>query len=195
MRIFANSYQSFIREDLPVFLLMTGLYENVSKLQDEKSLTFLYRLPKIYLEPLSISSIAESYKNIFELENNKSIEIAKLTNGYAYAYQVLGYLLIKQNKQDIDNDVLVEYDQYLQEYVYDKLWSELTANEKEILTCFDSDKPIKIKDIVLKTKKNNSYISVYRDSLIKKGVLYSPSYGELQFTLPRFKNYIDTKNI
>ena len=47
MRIFASSFQIFIRHDLPLFLLMTGLYENINKLQNEDSLTFLYRAPKI----------------------------------------------------------------------------------------------------------------------------------------------------
>ena len=49
MRAFAAAFQIFLRQDLPVYLLMTGLYENVSALQDEKSLTFLYRAPKIHL--------------------------------------------------------------------------------------------------------------------------------------------------
>lgn len=35
MRVFAASFQVFLRQNLPVFLLMTGLYENINELQNE----------------------------------------------------------------------------------------------------------------------------------------------------------------
>lgn len=51
-------------------------------------------------------------------------------------------------------------------------------------------KSIKVKDIreVLNSKSND--FSVYRTRLIKKGVVYSPSYGELDFTLPLFDKFV-----
>ena len=58
---FASAFQILLRKDLPVFLIMTGLYENIYNLQNDKSLTFLYRAPKILLEPLNCTAIAESY--------------------------------------------------------------------------------------------------------------------------------------
>ena len=121
MKIFAKTFQALVRQDLPVYLIMTGLYENISKLQDDKTLTFLYRAPKIYLESLNISSIAFSYKNIFNLSDEQALKMANLTNGYAYAYQVLGYL-VYENNGIIDDMVINNFDQYLQEFVYDKLW-------------------------------------------------------------------------
>ena len=51
MRIFASAFQILVGQDLPVFLLMTGLYENINSLQNEKSMTFLYRAPKVELKP------------------------------------------------------------------------------------------------------------------------------------------------
>lgn len=53
IRVFASAFQIFIRQDYPIFLLMTGLYENIHNLQNEKSLTFLYRAPKVLLEPVN----------------------------------------------------------------------------------------------------------------------------------------------
>ena len=48
----------------------------------------------------------------------------------------------------------------------------------------------KVKDIreVLNSKSND--FSVYRTRLIRKGVVYSPSYGELDFTLPLFDKFV-----
>ena len=62
MRDFANLYQYLVREDLPVFLLMAGLYDNVERLQNVEHLTFLYRAPKIRLEALGMRSIALNYE-------------------------------------------------------------------------------------------------------------------------------------
>lgn len=51
-------------------------------------------------------------------------------------------------------------------------------------------KSIKVKDIreVLNSKSND--FSVYRTRLIRKEVVYSPSYGELDFTLPLFDKFV-----
>lgn len=37
------------------------------------------------------------------------------------------------------------------------------------------------------------YFSRYRDRLIKKGILVSPTRGKLMFNLPRFKEFIDAE--
>ncbi len=60
IKIFASSFQIFLREEYPIYLLMTGLYENIYDLQNEKSLTFLYRAPKIILEPLNYTAIKKA---------------------------------------------------------------------------------------------------------------------------------------
>ena len=67
MKVFANAFQIFVRQDLPVYLIMTGLYENIYELQNQKSLTFLYRAPKIQLQPLNIGTMTENYQKVFEL--------------------------------------------------------------------------------------------------------------------------------
>ena len=60
IRIFASSFQIFLRNDYPIFLLMTGLYENIYNLQNDKVLTFLYRAPKLILEPLNYTLSANN---------------------------------------------------------------------------------------------------------------------------------------
>ncbi|WP_054653437.1 hypothetical protein [Limosilactobacillus equigenerosi] len=40
MREFTAAFQILVRQEAPIFLLMTGLYENISDLQNEDSLTF-----------------------------------------------------------------------------------------------------------------------------------------------------------
>ena len=66
MKVFAGSFQIFVRQDLPVFLLATGLYENIDELQNEKNLTFLFRAPKIQLKPLNQQAVMNKYKTFFK---------------------------------------------------------------------------------------------------------------------------------
>ena len=91
MRIFSSIFQILLRKDLPVFLLMTGLFENIRALQDQKTLTFLYRAPRIALMPLNIGIMADRYQSIFQLERNQALQMAKETRGYSFAFQLLGY--------------------------------------------------------------------------------------------------------
>ena len=193
MKHFIQAYQSLIRLGYPVMLLMTGLYENVSKLQEDKSLTFLYRAPKIRLESLNIAAIASSYREYLGVAFEQSVSLAQMTKGYAYAYQVLGYLLYPSTSKEVDEKILREYDQYLADYVYDKLYSELSQTEQIIVCAFEGNGPIKLANLSEKSGIEVKKLSVYRDRLIKKGVLFSPAYGFMEFTLPRFYEYLAIK--
>ena len=193
MKYFIQEFQSLIRKNYQIRLLMTGLYENISAIQDDKSLTFLYRAKKVYLSPLFIGSISAQYIKYLDCEKETAIKLAKLTKGYAYAFQTLGYILFKENKKDADENVLEQFDYYLAEYVYDKIYYELTTNEQKIVSAINTDDNIKIKELISKTKMNSSSINVYRTRLIKKGVLTSNSYGTICFALPRFKDYLQYK--
>ena len=190
MKVFAGSFQIFVRQELPVFLLGTGLYENIDELQNEKNLTFLYRAPKIQLQPLNISAIAAKYQNIFKFSNSEALEMAKLTKGYPFAFQVLGYLTWNANGDY--NSILSEYEQYLSEFVYDKLWSELSMKDRLVAKAIvDTDSKI-IKDIRDLLNMSTNEFNPYRQRLIKKGIVDGGKRGYLYFTLPLFENYINT---
>lgn len=187
MRIFAHDFQSFLRANYPIFTLMTGLYENVNSLQNNKNLTFLYRAPKIELVPLDMGLIMKEYSNIFTDEKEETIlRLTELTKGYAFAYQVIGYLFFKYKNI---NKIYDELDKYLSIYVYEKIWSVLPQNEKLFLKCFT--KEIQSMDVIIaKTPYNDKSCSVYRDRLIKRGLIYSYSFGKVALALPRFEVFI-----
>ena len=190
VRLFASVYQILIRKKMSVFLIMTGLYENINNLQNENTLTFLYRAPKIYLEPLNIFSIARSYKKVFGLDDETSKNMASLTNGYAYAYQVLGYLywenIVEKKTCKKLEDLLDEYDNTLSEYVYEKIWFDLPDTEKKILTLIVKNGQMKIKDIREELSLSDSKMSVYRDRLKRRGLVDASTFGYLSLILPRF---------
>ena len=187
MRSFAHDFQSLLRSDYPVFILMSGLYENVNSIQNNKNLNFLYRAPKVELTPLDREAIEKEYSSIFKDESHETIvSLAELTKGYAFAYQVVGYLFSKYG--DISK-IYDELDQYLSIYVYDKIWSVLPKNEKELIKAFDKDE-MTTEELLTKVPYDDKAYSVYRDRLIKRGLLTSVEHGKVSFALPRFLEFI-----
>lgn len=190
IRIFASSFQIFLRQNYPIFLLMTGLYENIYNLQNEDSLTFLYRAPKIVLEPLNYTAVRKKYMDIFGLNMEKAEEMTGLTGGYPFAFQVLGYLLWENKNIKTIEEILPEYDQYLEEYVYGKIWSELSELDRKILVEMAVNREKKVKKIRDGMGLKSEQFAVYRERLKRKGVLDTRKYGEVSFILPRFAEFV-----
>lgn len=190
VRVFVSAFQIFLRQDYPLFLLMTGLYENIYNLQNDKSLTFLYRAPKMILEPLNYTAVRKQYMDIFQLEIEAADRMAGLTKGYPFAFQVLGYLYWENREKKSLEDILPEYDQYLEEYVYSKIWSETSPKDKEILSSMARSGETRIKNIREKINMTSGQFSIYRERLKNKGILDTRAYGEVSFALPRFAEFV-----
>ena len=188
VKVFVHEFQTLLREKYPVCLIMTGLYQNISLLEKQKSLTFLYRAPKIYLGELNVRAIANSYKDIFEISEKEGIELAKITCGYAFAYQLLGNILFESGKTKLDNSIIDKFDELLQERSYDIIYSELTKREKEILKNATIDSSNEY--IISKTNISKSQLSQYKKVLYLKGIIQDNRNGVI-FRLPRFKEYLE----
>jgi len=188
MKVFVHEFQLLLRDDFDPCLIMTGLYQNISLLENQKSITFLYRAPKIYLDSLNARAVANSYKNIFNIEEKKAIELAKFTKGYAYAYQLLGNILFENNKKDIDEFVIQKFDEEIQERSYNIIFSELTKKEKEILLTSVMYKSNE--EIINKLNISKSMLSNYKKKLVLKGVIEKDS-NYIVFKLPRFKEFLE----
>lgn len=187
IKIFTSQFQIFIREKINIFLLMSGLYNHIDNLQNLDTLTFLQRAPKVVLEPLNITSMCNSYKKTLKISESQALELAKFTKGYAFAFQLIGYTYFKY--KNMSKDAIDKFDEIIEEYTYNKIWSECSEKEKKLLSYMD-DKPIKNEIISKKIKMPNTSFSKYRTRLIKSGIIFSPSYGMIELALPRFKEFI-----
>ncbi len=194
IRIFASSFQIFLRRDYPIYLLMTGLYENLYDLQNDKSLTFLYRAPKLMLEPLNYTAVRKHYMDIFGLDMETAEKMTVLTKGYPFAFQVLGYLYWENREKDID-DILPEYDQYLEEYVYGKIWSELSELDKKVLLEISVSQESRVLCIRERLQMKSELFAVYRERLKRKGVIDTREYGKIRLLLPRFAEFVKLQQI
>ena len=116
-----------------------------------------------------------------------------LTRGYPFAFQVLGYLYWDNRKDHTLEDIMPEYDQYLDEYVYSKIWAELSSKDKEILSVISESGYQSVKDIREKLDMKPELFSVYRDRLKRKGVIDTRQYGKIAMALPRFEEYVKNR--
>ena len=193
MRVFASQFQIFVRQDYPIFLIMTGLHENIYEIQNDPALTFLLRSPKIITGPLSLLQITHQYRDIFDVDEDRALELANITKGYAFAFQALG-VCCYENIGCPDSVILEKLDELLDDFVYKKIWSSMTSKEREIMKAMYSDEE-KVGDICDRLNMSNGTFSKYKEALTDKGLLISSKYGYIQIVLPRFLEVIKSYRI
>lgn len=186
MKQFASQFQIWIRKDYPIYLIMTGLYEHIDAIQNNPQLTFLLRSPKISLEPLGISQITRQYKNILCVSSDEALTLAKITKGYAFAFQALGMLVWEEDNQCSLDAVMEKLDDLLDEYVYRRVWNDLSERDREIVINMPYSGSIKTSEICEKVGMTTQVFSKYRERLINKGIIQSNGHGYVEFALPRF---------
>ena len=189
MRHFASEFQILLRKDYPVFLLMTGLYENIHTIQNDPALTFLLRTPKIMLDPLSIAQIAKVYQNVFNTDIDMAKKLAKLTKGYAFAFQALGFLYYDYNDSLPLEKIISKFDDLLDDFVYKKIWEGLSEQDKNVILAI-TDSKTQVGEICKKLNMTSATFSKYRERLLNRGIIKAPQHGYVEIILPRFTEII-----
>lgn len=193
MRKFGSLFSILLRTEYPVFLLMTGLPHNIYSVINAKTLTFLSRAPRLVLEPINYTLVRNKYMEVFELDRDSSEEMATLVKGYSFGFQLLGYLLWEHREKKAKagyKDVLDEFDARLAEGAYDKIWIDLNEYEKKIVEAMAVKESNDVGDIRNTTGLTPQTFSNYKKQLVDKGVVLSKSRGIIEFSLPRFREYI-----
>lgn len=187
MRVFTSAYQIFLREELPVFLLMTGLYKNMDSLKNAEGMTFLERAPRTELLPLNALSVARKYIETLGIKEAEGMRLANLTKGYAFAFQTIGYYFWEY-KKDPEKAKEAAKD-YLFEFAYRKIWTELSRKDREVILAISrvpSGEILQIRSIL---NYSSDQFNPYRNRLIKAGVITGPQTGYVEFALPWFDEF------
>lgn len=200
LREFASVYQLLVRNEYNVCLIMAGLPQNVSTLQNDDVLTFLLRAGRITLAPIDLWLIHDSYQQAFRgtkaISEELLVEITKLTRGYAYAFQLLGYYLWENSDCEITQSTianalpLYRSDLYRNSYV--KIYQSMTEMEKKFLIAMaeTGEDNVKFGAIVKAMGKPKNYVSTYRIRLLDTQVITSAGHGLLRFSLPLFREFV-----
>jgi phage host-nuclease inhibitor protein Gam len=188
MAVFASQFQIFLRKDYPVYLIMTGLYENIYAIQNNPSLTFLLRSPKIFIEPLSLIQISEHYQRVFTIDKKEANQLSAYTNGYAFAFQALGFLYWEYRGEREEEDIIRELEHLLDEFAYRKIWESLSEQDKNIVLFLADKGKCQVKNLRESINMTSGTFSKYRERLLCKGLIRSSERGTVELVLPRFGN-------
>lgn len=123
-------------------------------------------------------------------------KIFTYSGGYPYFLQEYGYQLwleIEGEKIDealVDRALPLVHDR-LDENFFDVRYERVTNKEREFLrTMADIPSPIAVSEVAERLKRPLNAISAVRATLIRKGMVYSPSHGEIAYTVPLFGDYM-----
>ena len=186
---FASEYGRWFRAGYPVYFVCTGLYENIQELSNVKNLTFFRRATTVKTEPLNLIRMTEMYRSKLCIDIEQAREMAKITKGYAYAFQEMGVLCFKKKDTESLEDILPKLKSELFAYSYEKIWEEMTEMDRFLASLLIEKEEYKREEVLkLMGERSGSY-SVYRDRLIKRGILNSRQ-GFISLALPYFAEYV-----
>ena len=77
--------------------------------------------------------IAKRYSNLFNLSFEDAVRMAKATNGYSYAYSLLGNIYWDKKNSLTYDEIVAEVKDILEDRAYSQIWDELSPLEKEFL--------------------------------------------------------------
>jgi hypothetical protein len=186
---FTSEFGKWLRAGYPVYLVCTGLYENIQEVSNVKNLTFFRRSTTIKTEPLNTIRMAEMYRQKLNIDYKEAQRMSCITKGYAYAFQELGVLYFKKSKNEKLDDIIPNLRTELFAYSYEKIWEELTETDRFLMRLLTGKEEYKREEILkLMGDKAGNY-SMYRDRLIKRGLLETRQ-AYISLSLPFFAEYI-----
>lgn len=189
MEIFALEFGKWLRAGYPVYLVCTGLYENIEQLANGRNLTFFRRATTIKTGPLSFVRMVEMYKNKLSVSNDIAKKLAESTLGYAYAFQELGVLAFRKKPEESFSEIIEKLKAELYSYAYEKIWEESSDEERNLLLLLDDGRDFNRHELIEAMDSPKNY-SVYRDRLLRKGLVDSTRRGAIRLTLPFFGAYM-----
>ncbi|QNQ83104.1 hypothetical protein FP435_00935 [Lactobacillus sp. PV037] len=192
----AEEFNDWSLNELQVSIIMTGLLKEVSELSSTHNLTFLVRADRFHIKNLQPLSMAQTYMKVLGISSREAEKMAVATQGYAYAFQLIGDLMFENLIERKDFAQAWDYSQLafkdiLFNQAYDVIAHELTEIDFQFLYAMGKDGTIST--IIEDMGKSKQYVNGYRTKLIKYGLIKPIIRGKLGYTLPLFKEFIQRK--
>jgi hypothetical protein len=189
------------QKGLPIVLIAAGLPQILGKMGESKSYAErLFDFPRV--EVLNKNDSFQAITEPAERENvtfsNAALEeIYKVTKGYPYFIQEWSFVSWNLAKSSpIDADVIraagPEAIRRLDESFFRVRLEKMTPTERKYIQAMAhlGKGPHPSGDIAKKYGAKVSTVAPLRSNLIAKGMIYSPSYGTTDFTVPLFDEFI-----
>ena len=122
-------------------------------------------------------------------------EIYKMTEGYPYFIQQFCYLISKKYKEidlNIVNEMKSVFFKELDKSFFKVRFDKCTPKEKEFMFAMVScgELPCTVANVAHIMNKELKSISPIRARLINKGLIYVTRHGEIDFTVPKFGEFL-----
>lgn len=181
-------------------LFMAALPEQLDSLLNGKSTSFLRRAMKYYTSNVSdvevASTLSKTVKTQDKSFSGKTLERATTAvGGYPYLIQFIGYWCFKMSGQHelideetVDRALAIALPEY-EKNVLDAALSSLSEKDISIIQAL-SDGPKSQTEIANALKLTRGYVSVYKNRLLGKGILYERPDRRLAIALPHLDSYI-----
>jgi energy-coupling factor transporter ATP-binding protein EcfA2 len=217
LKEFASTYQLMAREGLDMLVVAAGLPKAVSRVANERALTFLQKAGRIKLGPLPMDEILDTYLKVFSKSDpGVTYELVKMlagqTYGFPYLYQLIGYYVTELSGGKIDGDVaakaLARSKELLFENVLSLLLRDTTEKERDFLFAMlrvsnenatgaipgrldgTTVPEVRFGDIANRMGVTKSYAVKYRQRLLDAMLIEKAGYGKLRFAPPLFSEYL-----
>lgn len=188
------------QEQLPITIVPAGLPSLLARAAEAKS--YAERFDYVSVGPLDDVSARLAILEPFHQEgafiiNEVVTQVVALAKGYPYFIQQFGEALWNEatedtaTVEDLERAVPIAMNR-LDNGFFQARYNRSTEEERRFLGCM-AQQPSPPYDIALIGKcldKNSQHVGTYRIKLIDKGLIFSPSYGKVDFTVPLFDDYL-----
>ena len=188
------------QRQLPFAVIGAGLpmlAELAGKTKSYAERLFLY--PKV--DALTFDATRQAIESPFascgvQVERTAAEKVYEQSKGYPYFIQEWGYQIwnrVERKRVDADvvDKVRAKVEKRLDENFFHARLERLTVGEKDFLYGMSlCNGNIHVADVAKALGSNVASLSKRRASLLAKGMIYSPRYGELAFTVPMFGQFM-----
>lgn len=205
-REFIQLLQNLKRHNLNFYLVADGLPKMIYDIEHDQTLTFLKRARHIQTTMLNLNEIEMEYQKHLNFDPGVSHQIAQLTGGYSFGFQLLGYKLWNATKisqqpasQQTFDAIKPLYIQDLFTQSYDIIFDNLSNHDREYLVGTANNLTISqiagLMDYQKSAKQQQNYVNQYRRRMIQQDLISPAGNGRVRFKLPLFKEYLaDTQD-
>ena len=205
-REFIQLLQNLKRHNLNFYLVADGLPKMIYDIEHDQTLTFLKRARHIQTTMLNLNEIEMEYQKHLGFAPDVTHQIAQLTGGYSFGFQLLGYKLWNATKlgQQPANQQTFEaikslYIQDLFTQSYDIIFDNLSNHDREYLVGtannLTTSQIAGLMNYQKSAKQQQNYVNQYRRRMIQQDLISPAGNGRVRFKLPLFKEYLaDTQD-
>jgi len=201
----ASVYQHLVSEGRRVALLMAGLPFHMSRVINDKSISFLRRATRFDLGRIEDADIRDAFERTV-IEAGRSIDDESLTvatqaiEGFPFMMQLVGYHVWAQSPTSpvISTEAAAAGIERAQREMVTRIleptYLELSSGDLNFLgAMLEDDDTSSVSDIAQRMNVSSGYVAQYRRRLMEQGVIEQRARGIVGFALPGMRPFLEDK--